>query len=311
MKIKRILWANDGSKESANALKIAEYFARLYGSNIIGLFANYVFYPITPNYSYYAGYIEEAAEKYKKDIERNFKNIKKELMGRKVNFTSKVIRGKVAKSINELSREKKADIICIGNTGKGFLTRILLGSNTLKVLRKSLIPVLSVPGTVAGNEYNLNKILVPIDISEQELNSLNFAVDLALKTNSSITVVYVLSITNNIREYPPKVIEQILNGIEVSLDEIISKVKEDVKDKNLPQKQKSNKNSLKIRKTHLVGLQPALKITNYAKRNHFDLIVMNSHSKGNVERLFLGSVTEEVIRNSSCPVIAIRPNSNY
>ena len=108
MKIKRILWANDGSKESANALKVAEYFARLYSSDIIGLYANYVFYPITPNYSYYAGYIEEAADKNKKEIERNFKKIKEQLSRKKINFTSKVIRGEVAKSINDLSEDKKA-----------------------------------------------------------------------------------------------------------------------------------------------------------------------------------------------------------
>ncbi|MGI9534618.1 MAG: universal stress protein, partial [Thermodesulfobacteriota bacterium] len=181
---------------------------RLYGSDIIGLFANYVFYPITPNYSYYAGYIEEAAEKHKKEIERNFKNIKKELTEKKINFTSKVIRGEVEKSINKLSNEKKADIIIIGNTGKGLLTRILLGSNTLKVLRKSKNPVLSVPGLVEGSKYKLNKILVPIDISEKDVSSLNIAIDLAIKTNSSITVVYVLSITNNIMEYPPKLLNR-------------------------------------------------------------------------------------------------------
>ena len=300
MKIKRILWANDGSKESANALKVAEYFARLYSSDIIGLYANYVFYPITPNYSYYAGYIEEAADKNKKEIERNFKKIKEQLSRKKINFTSKVIRGEVAKSINDLSEDKKAGLIIIGNTGKGLITRILIGSNTLKVLHRSKVPVLAVPGHIEGRKFKLNKILVPIDISEKNLNSLKFAIDLALKTNSSITLIYVLSITNNIMEYPTKVIEQIINGIDSSLDEIISEAKE-------IGLSKANGNSLSIRKKHLVDLRPAVKISDYAKNNNFDLIVMNSHSKSKVEKFFLGSVTEEVIRNSRCPVLSIKP----
>ncbi|MGI9534619.1 MAG: universal stress protein [Thermodesulfobacteriota bacterium] len=77
--------------------------------------------------------------------------------------------------------------------------------------------------------------------------------------------------------------------------------------RNLNQSKKSNNFNLKIRKKHLVDLHPAMKITNYAKKNNFDLIVMNSHSKGNLERFFLGSVTEDVIRNSRCPVLSIKP----
>ena len=311
MEIKKILWANDGSKESANALKVAEYFAHLYSSDIIGLYANYVFYPITPNYSYYAGYIEEAAEKNKKEIEKNFKKIKKELLKKKISFTSKVIRGEVAKSIDELSADKKANMIVVGNTGKGLLTRILVGSNTLKLLHRSKVPVLSVPRFIDGSKYKLNKILVPIDISEKNLNSLSFAIDLAFKTKSSITVVYVLSMTNNIMDYPTRVIEQILSGIDNSLNEIVIKSKEKANRTLLGLKHATNKfagNSLKIRKKHLVGLQPAIKITDYAKRNKFDLIVMNSHNKGRLERFFLGSVTEEVFRNSRCPVLSVKPN---
>ena len=64
---------------------------------------------------------------------------------------------------------------------------------------------------------------------------------------------------------------------------------------------------MKIRKKHLVGMQPAIEITKYAKKNKFDLIVMNAHNKGNLERFFLGSVTEEVIRNAGCAVMSVKP----
>ena len=56
----------------------------------------------------------------------------------------------------------------------------------------------------------------------------------------------------------------------------------------------------------LVDLQTALKITEYANKNKFDLILMNSHNKGKIEKYFLASVTEEVVRNSKIPVVSIK-----
>jgi len=308
--LKRIVWADDGSEESANALKVAEYFAGIYGSEILGVYINYVFYPITPNYSYYAGYIEEAAEKNKREFVSKFEKIKNKLGKKKITFKGDVIRGSISDSIVKMSDKKKADMITLGNTGKGFLTKILIGSNSLNILRKSKVPVLTVPRFVNAGEYKLNKILVPVDISENNFSSLNTAVELAKKTNSTITVLYVLSVTNNIMEYPQKVIEQIISGIENSLDEIVATAKERVNREILGLRETNKKfenNNLRIRKKQLVGMQPAVEITNYAKKNKFDLIVMNSHNKGNMERVFLGSVTEEVIRNSRCAVLSIKP----
>jgi nucleotide-binding universal stress UspA family protein len=44
----------------------------------------------------------------------------------------------------------------------------------------------------------------------------------------------------------------------------------------------------------------------YAERHGVDLIVMGSHGRRGLERMFLGSVTEEVLRHAPCPVLTIR-----
>lgn len=51
---------------------------------------------------------------------------------------------------------------------------------------------------------------------------------------------------------------------------------------------------------------PAEKICEVAAREKIELIVMASHGYMGVERLLLGSVTESVIRNAPCPVLAIK-----
>lgn len=42
------------------------------------------------------------------------------------------------------------------------------------------------------------------------------------------------------------------------------------------------------------------------KAADFDLVIVGSHSKSGVERLFLGSVSEHVVQNSPKPVLVVR-----
>ena len=51
---------------------------------------------------------------------------------------------------------------------------------------------------------------------------------------------------------------------------------------------------------------PADRICEIANREQIDLIVMASNGYVGVERLLLGSVTEKVIRNAPCPVLAVK-----
>jgi len=51
---------------------------------------------------------------------------------------------------------------------------------------------------------------------------------------------------------------------------------------------------------------PGFAITDYARDNHADLIVIPSHGYHGLKRLLLGSVAERVIRYAGCPVLVLR-----
>jgi nucleotide-binding universal stress UspA family protein len=51
------------------------------------------------------------------------------------------------------------------------------------------------------------------------------------------------------------------------------------------------------------------KIVEAAKRHSADLIVMSTHGRSGLAHVLRGSVTEHVIRNAPCPVVAIGPES--
>lgn len=55
----------------------------------------------------------------------------------------------------------------------------------------------------------------------------------------------------------------------------------------------------------LIGT-PGLEITDYARRHNADMIVIPSHGYHGLKRLFIGSVTERVLRHAPCRVLVLR-----
>jgi nucleotide-binding universal stress UspA family protein len=51
---------------------------------------------------------------------------------------------------------------------------------------------------------------------------------------------------------------------------------------------------------------PAAGITQYARDENIDLIVIGTHGRGAVAHLVMGSVAERVVRTAPCPVLTVR-----
>ncbi|MFP4228722.1 MAG: universal stress protein [Salinivenus sp.] len=51
---------------------------------------------------------------------------------------------------------------------------------------------------------------------------------------------------------------------------------------------------------------PPERIVAYIEDENIDLVVMGTHGRRGVRRILLGSVTEEVVRTASCPVLTVR-----
>jgi nucleotide-binding universal stress UspA family protein len=63
-------------------------------------------------------------------------------------------------------------------------------------------------------------------------------------------------------------------------------------------------------KTEVIDAErPAAAITDYARKNGADLIVIATHGYTGVKKLLLGSVATSVLHESSVPVLLIRPEA--
>jgi nucleotide-binding universal stress UspA family protein len=68
---------------------------------------------------------------------------------------------------------------------------------------------------------------------------------------------------------------------------------------------KANQAGVRARSVLLEGT-PADRIARAAKRQRADVIVMGTHGRGGLAKLFLGSVAERVVATAPCPVMTVR-----
>ncbi|MEX2116575.1 MAG: universal stress protein [Bacteroidota bacterium] len=57
------------------------------------------------------------------------------------------------------------------------------------------------------------------------------------------------------------------------------------------------------------GIAPGPAILTYAREHEIDFIVMGTHGRRGLNHLMMGSVAEEIVRTSSCPVLTIREST--
>lgn len=137
-KIKKILVALDGSKNSFKGLDEAIYIARQCGATITGFHVVSVY-----DWGYgdildpLKGRLFEQAEKYM--VEAKTISAQNGIV-----FNKKIIYGDATSDIPSFAREKKFDLVVIGSRGLGRAKEVLLGSVAYAIVHKSKVPVLVV-----------------------------------------------------------------------------------------------------------------------------------------------------------------------
>ncbi len=137
---------------------------------------------------------------------------------------------------------------------------------------------------------NYNTVIVPVDFSGESATAIQAGLDV-VSDSSRLHLVHVLMPLDTVSP-------GVLLG-EVSDESRKKKVTE-----NLAKLAEEN-GATDARRAVLFGT-PGLEITDYAKLQKADLIVIPSHGYHGVKRLVLGSVAERVIRHANCSVLVLR-----
>ncbi len=203
-----------------------------------------------------------------------------------IRFSTRITQGVPYLKIIETADEEKADLIVMG---KGRAEeRNILGATSLKVIRRSAIPVLVTK--TDGRREGIKKILVPTDLYDIASRDLRFALDFAKDLDVEI---YSLNIVvTGEGKYPPEVVERMRGN---AYDKLTQQIEEAELEDRV-------KTVVSTAKNAWVG------IVNFAEEKNIDLIVMSTYQGGKFRREeFIGSVAERVVQEAPCPVITVKP----
>lgn len=147
-------------------------------------------------------------------------------------------------------------------------------------------------------------ILAPTDFSKTARNAINYAAEVAKRTKSKLVLLHA---------YHPPV------PITVGLAEaaILTPLPADVEKNSLRRLKKIRYDLITKHGRRLeveINCQNGLAvdiITEYAKTNKTDLVVMGTHGAGYLEEKLLGSVTSELIKNLPNPVLSVASNVKF
>lgn len=148
----------------------------------------------------------------------------------------------------------------------------------------------------------MKKILVPIDGSKASQKAAEKAVSIARSFGSEVTFITVVHLPSEDKYamFGINVQTAYQANRKVMLKELISQESKmlDIIVRNTDCK------DVTLNKKVLVGI-PYEEIIKEASEGNFDLIVMGRRGFSDIERFFIGSVTQRVIAGASCPVLVI------
>jgi nucleotide-binding universal stress UspA family protein len=305
IEIRSILCPTDFSEFSRHSLDHALAIAKLYHSTVTLLHVC----PLTPGVVYAPGVgvaptsLLTVADRHAALMAmRRFAEME---AGTDASIGFAVAEGNPANEILDRARTTASDLLVMGTHGRSGFERLLLGSVTEKVLRKASCPVLTVPqrapDVVPTPGAWFKNVVCPVDFSDSSTQALEYAISLADQSRGQLTVVHVIEIPP---ELPIEEHETIFSSPH-SLREYVAMAEVDRTSrlKEMIANAGAREGSISIVVASGKAYREILRI---AAGQSADLIAIGIHGRGAANLFFMGSTTQHVVRQATCPVLTIR-----
>jgi nucleotide-binding universal stress UspA family protein len=284
LEIKKILAGIDFGKDTEKALSYAAFFAKEFKASLNLLYV--IDYLITPP-AYMASYIEEEKNTAVQRLTGLMEQLKKD----DIQTETEVMTGRLQESFEAAAKKMHADLLVLG-----FVSHTLRRSSSEKLIKGLQMPMLVVRGgkaeSAATGSVKIRRILCPFDFSEPSATALTAAMELQDVFSSELDILHVI---------PDSIISKNIANKE-SCDSIIKSLNEE----NMTNLMKI-KNDNNINATCLVEKgAPDKTIVSLSKERDIDLIVIGARGLGLIKGMFIGSVTDAVLKSSPCPVFIIQ-----
>ena len=293
---KQIICATDFSDLSNRAIPYAvsltrEFSAKLYFCHVIGL----------PSTAIYGEILLDPTEQQNKAIRYAHEQLSSLIDPYRLNWEAIIATGHTAEEISRLAQEKSADLVIAASHGRSGLKRFLLGSVTERLMRILPCPLLIIPEPAADTSdfmdqpLTFQRILIGCDFSPDADLAFRYGLSLAQEFQSELHLVHVIEKPTDPNSINPA-LEAEDNIRSVRRDHFMEKLAA-----LIPPEAMNWCSPTRV----LREGRPDEELTRYAVTQGIDLIVLGVRGQGLVEKLFVGSTTDRVVRWAPCPVLSV------
>lgn len=269
--MKTILVPTDFSKAAENALNTAKIIARKTNATIH--IANFYSIPVV-DYAYPdVSMSAEILEQTRKAAILGTEQVVAHLKDYGYSVASTVDIGLVSEEITALAGKIEADMIVMGTTGANGIVNKIMGSNAAHVMQKTTCPILLKPEK--SNIDNIKNVIYLAQLEE---------VDIEILTKL-FTLGEDLGFDN-------------IKIVNVSTGFFFKEINEDLIDL-----MKKTFGSYKIKFANVEGADMKEGVDKYLEEHKTDLVVMSTHKKTFLERIFAKSNTQEMALYSNMPLL--------
>ncbi|MBI4481814.1 MAG: universal stress protein [Acidobacteria bacterium] len=289
VRIENILCPVDFFPASQRALEYAIALARNYEAKLHILHVVSPLPPASYEYSVDVSILRSAEQEAVHQLDKMAESAK----AAGVQALTAVHTGDIDEELKRGVELSKADLVVMGTHGRRGFQRWFLGSVTERLLRHLPVPILTLAATKETESVPpaIRHILVTTDFSEGSADAMSYALSLAQESQARMTLLHVLQ--DPTADLPERYRGALLRGIQEQLEEMVP---DEVR------------NWCAVTTEVQVGV-PYRRILTLAEERSVDLLVMNIHGKGMLDRALLGATAERVIRAAPCPVLAIPPRT--
>jgi nucleotide-binding universal stress UspA family protein len=227
--------------------------------------------------------------------------------GAGVRATHSTLRGDPSAQICEQARSVNADLVVMTSHGRTGLSRAWLGSVTRGVLRHASIPVLVIRPSDEGKgrgttRHLFKRILVTLDGSPPSARILLAAKALARCSEATLVLLQVVQPVPHVTMDLGLGIERSVGADTAATDQLVHQAWRHLGDLASALVAEG----IAVETEVVIAEGVARAILECASGLRVDAIAMSTHGRG-LSRLFVGSVTDKVLRASDVPMLLERP----
>lgn len=199
----------------------------------------------------------------------------------------------VHRALTTYAERHDIDLVVMGTHQRSGVDRLLLGSVAERTVAALPVPVMTVHEKTVFDE-SFPSILVPTDGSRCARLAFEHALELARETGATLHLLHVVDTT---AVWGAVDTIEFLDVLEESGETLLEQLRET-----------ATSAGVESVETELLSGTPHRAIADYAEANDVGCVVMGTHGRTGLERVFLGSVTSRVIRLALAPVVTISPD---